>query len=282
MADVYPGSTAARAFATLSAVTAIVPVLAPTAGGLLAHVMSWRGMFLVLAGAAVAGGPRGLAAAAREPASRAAGAHRISARSSATSAPSCAAGGSSPTSSAWPRRGGILFAYIGASSFVLENVFGLSPQAFSLVFAGNSVGLFAVTWLARHLVGRVGAERLLLAGQLSAIAGAGVLALGVARSSVVVVVIGLFAAVASLGLVMPMSTSLGMAQAAGYAGSGSGVIGISQFTAGAIASPLAGLGGSAWSLVVVVAVSAVGGLVLRRTLSGASTPLPVDNRLRSA
>jgi DHA1 family bicyclomycin/chloramphenicol resistance-like MFS transporter len=54
VADVYPGSRSARAFATLSAVMAIVPVLAPVMGGLLAHVMSWRGMFVLLAAVAVA------------------------------------------------------------------------------------------------------------------------------------------------------------------------------------------------------------------------------------
>ncbi len=49
VADVYPGREAAKAFATLGAVFGIVPVIAPVLGGLLAHVMSWRGMFVVLA-----------------------------------------------------------------------------------------------------------------------------------------------------------------------------------------------------------------------------------------
>lgn len=279
VADVYPGAAAARAFATLSAVTAIVPVLAPAAGGLLSHVMSWRGMFLLLAVASVVVGVAGWRLLPESlPPER-----RLSPRFGAVVR---------DLGTVVRRRrflayvvgmasaGGILFAYIGASSFVLENVFGLSPQAFSLAFAANSVGLFAVTWTARHLVGRAGAERLLLAGQLGAIVGAGVLALGVARSSVAVVLVGLFCAVASLGLVMPMATTLGMAQAAGYAGSGSGVIGISQFIVGAAASPLAGLGGSAWSMVAVVATSAVAGLVLRRLLTGGSA-VPSPDAVRS-
>ncbi len=49
VADAFPGNQAARAFATLGAVFGIAPVVAPIAGGLLAHVMSWRGMFVVLA-----------------------------------------------------------------------------------------------------------------------------------------------------------------------------------------------------------------------------------------
>jgi MFS transporter, DHA1 family, multidrug resistance protein len=91
------------------------------------------------------------------------------------------------------------------------------------------------------------------------------------------VLAGLFLAVASLGLVMPMATSLGMAQVPGRAGSASGVIGICQFTVGAAASPLAGLGGSAWSLVLVVGVSAVAGLALRLLLL-ISTSVPAETR----
>jgi DHA1 family bicyclomycin/chloramphenicol resistance-like MFS transporter len=169
--------------------------------------------------------------------------------------------------------GGMLFGYIGASAFVLENVFGRSPQEFSLVFAGNSVGLFAMTWLTRHLVVRVGPARLLLAGQLLAIAGCGVLAIGVGTRTLAVVVAGLFLAVSSLGLVMPTATALGMTEAPGRAGAASGVMGICQFTVGAAASPLAGLGGSAWSLVVVMAVCSVSGLVARLVLL-ASQPFP--------
>ena len=51
--DLFPGAAMTRAFATLGAVTAIVPVAAPVAGGVLALVMGWRGMFLVLAALAL-------------------------------------------------------------------------------------------------------------------------------------------------------------------------------------------------------------------------------------
>jgi DHA1 family bicyclomycin/chloramphenicol resistance-like MFS transporter len=265
VADVYPGPAATRAFATLGAVTAVVPIVAPVLGGLLAQVMSWRGMFVVLAVLAallaVIGWrlmPETLPASRRTEARLGAVAQSLGSvlrlrRFLAYVA--CVAG-----------VGGILFAYIGTSSFVLENVFGLSPQAFSLVFALNSVGIFGVSWLTRHLVPRSGPRRLLTVGQLTAIAGAAVLTLGVARTSLPVVMLGLFLAVASFGFVMPTATSLGMTEAPGRAGSAAGVMGINQFTAGAIASPLAGIGGSPWSLVAVMAVSAVAGLVLRIVL----------------
>jgi len=262
VADVYPGSASARAFATLSAVMAVAPVVAPVAGGLLAHVMSWRGMFVILAAAAllltVVGWrmlPETLPPERRIPPRLGAvvrdlGAVLVKRHFLAYVVVMMAVGG-------------LLFAYIGASSFVLQDVFGLTPQTYSLVFAANSVGIFVVSWVTRHVVSRTGPRRLLVVGQVCAILGVAALAVGVAASSLALVVLGLFVAISTLGLVMPTATALGMAEAPGRAGSASGVMGICQFTVGAIASPLAGLGGSAWSLVVVMGVSAVAGLVLR-------------------
>jgi MFS transporter, DHA1 family, multidrug resistance protein len=262
VADAYPGAQAARAFATLGAVFGIVPVLAPLAGGVLAHVMSWRGMFLLLAGLAVVllavtwrALPETLPVDHRTPPHLRAvltdlGEVFVHRRFLAYVAVMSAVGG-------------LLFAYIGASSFVLQDQFGLSPQAYSYVFAVNSIGLFALSVTTRQVVVRVGAPRLLTVGQIGTLLGAAALVVGVARSALPAVLLGLFVAVASLGLVMPNGTALGMREAEGRAGAASGVLGICQFTVGAIASPLAGLGGSPWSMVVVILVSAVAGVVLR-------------------
>lgn len=275
IADAYPGVTAARAFAALSAVTAIVPVVAPVAGGLLATVTTWRGMFValaVLSALLTAVGwrvlPETLPPERRRAPHPASVAHdllsvlterRFLAYVAATGAV-----------------GGILFGYIGASSFLLQDSFGLSPQQYSLVFALNSVGIFAFSNLSRHVVGRVGAPRLLAVGQAAQIAGAVTLGVGVAVHVLAVVMLGLLLAVATLGLVMPAAMTLGMAASADRAGSASGVLGICQFAVGAAASPLAGLGGSPWSLVLVVGVCAVAGPVLTRGLLGSLSPRPVD------
>ena len=78
----------------------------------------------------------------------------------------------------------------------------------------------------------------------------------------------------TFGLVMPMGTAIGMQEAPGRAGSAAGVLGIAQFAFGALASPLAGIGGSPWSMVIVIGVSAVLGLVLRVLLLRGTTPEP--------
>lgn len=262
VADAYPGPQAARAYATLGAVFGIVPVVAPLAGGVLAHVMSWRGMFVVLAVIAllmlvltVRALPETLPPDRRTPPHLGAvvrdlGEVLVHRRFLAYVA-------------VMSTVGGLLFGYIGASSFVLQGAFGFSPQAYSVVFAVNSIGIFVLSVASRQLVVRVGAPRLLTIGQVGMVVGAVALATGLAASSLPGVLLGLFVAVSSLGLVMPNATALGMHETQGRAGAASGVLGICQFAVGAIASPLAGAGGSPWSMAVVIGVSAVAGVLLR-------------------
>lgn len=271
IADVHHGDESARAFATLGAVTAVAPVLAPVAGGLLAQVMSWRGMFLLLAVLAVLltclGArtlPETLPPADRTPAHlgdavRGLGTLLRRRRFLAYVAVLGAVGA-------------MLFGYIGASSFVLQRSFEVSPQQFSLAFAANSVGIFVVSAVTRHVVVRVGARALLSTGQAAGVVGAALLAAGVATSWLPLVLSGLFVAISSLGFVMPTATALGLTEATGLAGSAAGLLGISQFAVGALASPLAGVGGSPWALVAVVAAGAVAGPVLCLVLV---TPVPI-------
>ena len=57
-----------------------------------------------------------------------------------------------------------MFAYIGASPFVLQQIYGLSPQMFSLCFAINGVGLIIAAQLASRLSSRWGERRVLKSG----------------------------------------------------------------------------------------------------------------------
>ncbi len=59
---------------------------------------------------------------------------------------------------------GAIFAYIAGSPFVLQNIYGLSPQIFGLVFAMNAVGLVLGAQINGHLVRRLGSRSLLTFG----------------------------------------------------------------------------------------------------------------------
>ena len=270
--DLFPGEGTTRAFAVLGAVTSIVPVLAPVIGSLLALVMGWRGMFLVLAGLAVVlvaigwrALPESLPAQRRTPPRLGSVLRELGSVVRLRTFVAYAA--------AIGAVGVVLFGYIGASSFVLQGAFDLSPQQYGLVFALNSVGIFLASNLAARLSGRVPAPRLLASGQAVSVVGVAVLAVGVGLHVLVLVCAGLFLAVSCIGLVMPSAMSLGMRAAGGRAGAAAGVFGIVQFACGAVASPLAGSGGSAWSLVVVLGSGALAGPVLLHLLLGPALPL---------
>ncbi len=267
VADAYPGAQAGRAFATLGAVVSIAPVLAPLAGGALASMMDWRGMFLVLALAAV-----GLTAAGfRLVPETLPPARRIAPRASAI-AGELGAVLAQRTFVAYLAAlgaiGAVLFGYIGASSFVLQERFGLSALQYSVVFAANAVGIVGASFTTRQLVATVGSRRLLGMGHLLTLSGVAVLGVGVGLDALPVVLAGVFLAIASVGLIVPSVMALGMAVERERAGAASGLLGICQFIAGAIASPLAGVAGSPWSLVAVMAVGAVSGPLAVRALAG--------------
>src|SRR3982074_2531003 len=67
---------------------------------------------------------------------------------------------------------GGLFAWISGSSFVLQDLYGLSPLLFGLVFAAATLGYGLGTLLAARLVGRIGIDRHIVYGGV-ALAGGG-------------------------------------------------------------------------------------------------------------
>ena len=276
IADVFPGASAAVGYSMLAAVIAVAPVVAPLAGGALANVMDWRGMFMLLAIIAFIFAVIGWFTLPETLPKQ--GRIAVNARAIA--------------SELWEvtchRRflafvlagaaiSGVLFSYIGSSAFVLENRFGLTPALFSFVFASNAVGIFAMSWLTKLIVLRVGPAKMLRVGQLITLIGAIVLAIGLTTSQLPILLLGLFLTIASIGTVSPTSTSLGMRSVIGGAGAAAGVMGITQFTAGALLSPIASLGTSGWAMVLVIltcaAVGIAGRLILQR---GTKEPHPTQ------
>src|SRR6201999_4005770 len=60
---------------------------------------------------------------------------------------------------------GAMFAYIAGSPFVLQDIYGASPQLFSVAFATNALGLVAASQLNRALLRRI-EPRAILRGPL--------------------------------------------------------------------------------------------------------------------
>jgi DHA1 family bicyclomycin/chloramphenicol resistance-like MFS transporter len=268
--DLHTGAAAARFFALLMLVNGLAPILAPLVGGELLHVTDWRGIFVVLA----AIGALLLVAAW--------------AMLAETLAPDARRGGGLPATlrvfgglvgdrefMGYALGMGLAFgamaAYIAGSPFVLQDIYGASPQLFSVVFALNAGGIIAASQVGRALVDRVGPRALLNAGaSMNALGSLGVLTSVVADVGLVMLLPSFFVVVASIGLVFPNATALALADHPRTAGSASALLGLSQFATGAVAAPLAGVGGShtALPMAVVMATLSLTGLACLFGLAG--------------
>jgi DHA1 family bicyclomycin/chloramphenicol resistance-like MFS transporter len=104
-------------------------------------------------------------------------------------------------------------------------------------------------------------------GQLQCMAGGLVLLVGVlAGGGLPTVLVGLFVAISSLGLITSNGTALGMRAAPGGAGAAAGVLGIAQFAVGGSLAPLGGLAASALPMALLVCGCAVLAPVARWSL----------------
>ncbi len=261
--DLRSGVEAARMFSTLMLVNGLAPILAPLIGGQILRIASWRLVFVVLAGigfallAAASRLPETLPAERRRPGSirtETVGALRtlVSDRAFVGRAMGCGLGFAA------------MFAYISGSPFVLQDIYGVSPQTFSLLFGINALGLALTNQLNGRIVGRVAPERLLTFG-LSAAASGGVGLLAVVASGrlgMVAVLACLFVVVCSLGFVMPNATALALTNHPHEAGTASALLGVFQFAVGALAAPLVGIGGAHTALPMGLVIALLGTMAL--------------------
>jgi DHA1 family bicyclomycin/chloramphenicol resistance-like MFS transporter len=254
--DLYEGDAAARLFSSLTLVNGVAPILAPVLGAQLLAITDWRGIFVVLAGlgavlfAAAAFGLRESlpdARRSRHGMGGLRGALEILVRDRTFAFYALTSGFVM----------GAMFAYIAGSPFVLQDIHGLSPQAYSGVFAGNGLGIMGASYLSRRLIGRLRPAQVLEAGVAVAGVGAALLLVAVlAGAPVGFVIAGLFLVVAPVGLVTPNATALALADHPAIAGSASALLGVAQFLIGAAAAPLVGVAGthSAVPMAITIAV----------------------------
>lgn len=256
--DVYDGARAAKVFSDLMLVMGLAPALGPVLGGQLLRVTDWRGIFVVLGAVSTL---LLVLVMTRLPETRAASSGGASAGRDfltlvrdGTFVPYLLMAGCFGT---------VLFTYISTSSFVLQDQYGVSAAAYSLVFGVNAVGMVVGAQLNARLVGQVGADRMLLGGVLLTIlATVGVAAAAVADAPLGVLLVPLWLVLVGLGGSMGNATALALVAHGERAGAASALIGTSQFLLGAIVPPLVSLSGaSALVLGLTMTVAALLALV---------------------
>jgi DHA1 family bicyclomycin/chloramphenicol resistance-like MFS transporter len=267
--DLHDGPAAARFFSLLMLVNGVAPIAAPVIGGQLLRFTSWRGVFVVLAllGVLMAVSLVGL----REtlpPSARHGGGLGATLR---VFGDLCA----DRVYVGYALAGGLafaaMFAYISGSPFVLQDVYRLSPQAYSAVFAVNALGIVALGQVSAWLTGRLPLRALLVAGLGMSLCGAVLLLVAILGDlGLPGVLIALFLVVSAIGLTMPTSVTLALSgRPPNVAGSASALFGLAQYVIGAAAAPLVGLAGtrSAVPMALVIAASAVSGLAVYAALT---------------
>ncbi|MFG2315117.1 multidrug effflux MFS transporter [Streptomyces tendae] len=261
--DLYDGVAMARFFSTLMLISGVAPVVAPLIGGQILRVTDWRGVFVVLV---VVGVVLGVVVWARLPETlpveeRHAGGVGDTLRAMRGLLADRAFTG-------YMLVGGFafasLFAYVAASPFVMQEIYGASAQTFSLLFGLNSIGLVVVGQInGKILVGRARLDRVLGLGLVIVIAAATVLllmSLGVfGEVGLWPVAAVLFVLMSAMGISLPNTQALALMRVKTSAGSASALLGTSSFLIGAVASPLVGIAGedTAVPMAVVQLVAAV-------------------------
>lgn len=157
---------------------------------------------------------------------------------------------------------GVTFAYVATSAFVLQSMNGLTPMMYSLVFAGNAVGLALGTLASAHLVGRLRTRAVIAIG-VSATGLAGVFMLVGAvwfGMPLAVAVIGFFVLMTAQGLISANAGALASNEVLDHPGTGSALLGFLQWCMAGLIAPLAGIGGdrTAVPMATIVVILTVG------------------------
>lgn len=239
--DLYRGRRAAALLSHLTLVLGAAPILAPTLGGYLLAVTSWRGIFVVLLGVAVAlvvlafvGLPETLPQERRRP---------------------LALGSTVRTYGGLLRDRpfvglvlvaglmfSVLFTYVSGSSFVFQEFYGLDQQQFGLVFGLNAAGLIAATQVNPFLLRRFSPQQVLSGALVAGVVGTSSLFVAaLAQAPLWVLLVPLAATVASCGLSFPNSPALALSRHGESAGTAAALLGAMQFGMSGLITPLEGV-----------------------------------------
>ena len=239
--DLFTGIRAAQLLSRLMLVLGVAPILAPSLGSALLTITSWRGIFVLLAVAAIGlwvlawrALPETLPSVRRRPANV-----RGSLRSygqlfrDRTFLVMVAVAGLAFAT---------LFAYIAGGPFILQGRFGLSPQEFGIAFSANAAGMILMTQLNPVLVGRFGPVRVMSVAVLIALSGG--IALLVANLTGIGGLAGFLVPIAVIlsaaGLTVPNAPAIALSRHGEVAGTAAALLGAAQFLVAGSIAPLVG------------------------------------------
>jgi MFS transporter, DHA1 family, multidrug resistance protein len=279
--DLYNGVELTKFFALLTTITSVTPLLSPLAGSAVISFTSWVGVFIVtgIVGIYLTIMTVWKVKETLPIENRISSDFKVSVKNYKTLLQDRKFMGYGLAS-------GILFggcfAYISGSPFIYQNIYGVSPQMFSILFALNGISLMLGAQFVKRLAGRTTPHTIFQIGLLSSlISSIAVLIVVLSHGPLAALVFSLFLSNASLGIVGPISFTLAIESQGHMAGSASALLGILPFLLGSITSPLVGMAGeySAIPLGVIIFATSLLAVFFNAVLIKNGKPVPAPQEL---
>ncbi|WP_040980851.1 Bcr/CflA family efflux MFS transporter [Oceanobacillus jeddahense] len=134
------------------------------------------------------------------------------------------------------------FAYVSGTPFVYQDIYGVSPQVFSVLFGINGLAIITGSFLIGRFSGIILEKTLLQVAVVTAlVATALLLIMTIIEGPLTLIVLFIFIYMITMGMILTSTFTLGMAKQDHRAGSASAVLGMLPLLLGSIFSPLAGI-----------------------------------------
>jgi MFS transporter, DHA1 family, multidrug resistance protein len=244
IADRTKGEATARYFSLLMVTAGVAPIIAPVTGAALIGSIGWRGVLWVVAAVTVL---MSVSVATSIPESlpperrHSGGLRGFVIRARGVLGNRSFVGYTAAFSFGFMT----MFAWVSASPFVLQDMFGLSTAHYALAFATCAGALLTANATNARIVGRVGAHNMARLGLTGLCTSSALMAVNVGVGTYLWPTLILTAsAIGSMGFLLSNCAALAIGQVRHAAGTGSAILGASQFGLGAVVAPVVGLGGS--------------------------------------
>lgn len=256
--DLYRGNALTKFMATLMLVNGAAPVLAPVIGGVILTFTTWRVMFFILMAfgilmliGSIVQIKESLPVEARSKASFRTifNDYRLLLTTPTFIVPALIQG----TTFA------VFFGYLSASPFIIQNIYGYTPQQYSYIFAGLACGLIVMAQLTGKLVDYIHPQKLLRIFTAIQVVGAVLTIIGLSQHlPIAFIIFSLLLVVAPVAGVGSVGFSIAMTNQK-RGGSAASFLGLLQYAIGGVASALVGVKGdaNATPYMIILAVASV-------------------------
>ncbi|SDW14681.1 MFS transporter, DHA1 family, bicyclomycin/chloramphenicol resistance protein [Arthrobacter sp. cf158] len=159
---------------------------------------------------------------------------------------------------------GGLFAYLSASTFLFQDVYGFSPQEYGILFGINSLGIVAGVQISSRLIRRVAPQWIVAGATLFMVLMAAlIVVLDVFHVGLWGILLPLWFYICATGFMFPCVQVLSLANHGAQAGTAASLLGASQFMMAGIVPPVVGWLGvkSAVPMGSVMAVCIIGAII---------------------